>query len=1279
MTSELSLQQQLQRQMRGSISWIALVVMLFVLSGCVIPVPQTGQLDTLPPGPVDEPIIAVAPNVVQSGDFISVSGAGWAADETIYVNLESIQNGERIATTVAVTTANEDGRFNVSFFLPGDVAQSDSGELTVTVYGADVEKQATTVLTLGGDTDASPTAVSTLTSTPLATSGSATATPAAATATSTPVQSGGDAQVVSRGLNLRSGPGASYAIIRSLSFGDTLSVLGQSSDAYWLYVATANGTMGWVARPYTNFTGTAPIVQPNEPPPTPRTPYPTPTRTATPGPSESWRGEYFANRWLSGEPTVVRNEANIDFDWGSGSPASGIPNDNFAARWTRTVYLEGGTYRFSATTDDGVRVWLDGELIIDEWREQGATTFSAERSVGAGYHDLRVEYFEARQFARIQFWWELRGSGDAWRGEYFTNRSLSGSPAVVRNDTTLDFDWGHGSPASGIPSDNFSVRWARTLHFDAGTYRFRTLVDDGVRLYVDDHLVIDQWRDGSAREHTGDIYLGSGNHTVRMEYYDRTGEARARLTWERVRDDDDDDDDGPWRGEYWNNENLEGNRRFSRRDNRIDFNWGNGSPDDRIDNDTFSVRWTRTVDFERGRYRFNARADDGIRVWLDGELIIDEWRQNDYSQTYSAERFVDGDTDLRVEYFEWRGGARVRFWWDRIGDDPGPDDLEPYADVNPTSGPAGTPIIVTGGGFPANRPVHVYLGGVVQSSQLSGPPQRYASGVTNRDGNYQLSFVMPATWPDGSQIEAGELFVHVATDNFTTEASDIFEFQVDAPSGVPYLNVNPSSGGPDTPVTLSGGGFPPNTRINAHLARVVSAASNGEPETYGSTTTDAQGNFSFAITIPRQWRGTDDDIDTGTLMVLVATDNFTVQASDSFDYFVDIPRPTINLSPAAGGAGTAIIVRGDGFPADTPISLYLGAFGEQIGGGDEQRYASTVTDRRGRYEFAFTLPATWPDGSPIAQERLVVLVANDNLSVQASESLTYVLPSPPPATATPLPPATPTTVPQPRLSLAPAGGGAGTLVQATGNGFPAGTALTLYLASFEGEGESDEDYQQYAAGTADSNGNYSLAFTMPTEWPNGERISSGRLLVVVATNGFAEQATATFMYQGTSAAGDASEPPADTAEVTPPTATNTATPVPPTATSAPTNTPVPPTATSVPPTVTNTATPVPPTVTPVLPTATSVPPTATNTATPVPPTATNTATATPLPPTATSVPTNTVAPPTATDEPATPTATATEIPPDDGDGNGDDDVQDTPPILEAGEPITNTNPITKTN
>ncbi|RIK42026.1 MAG: hypothetical protein DCC55_10075 [Chloroflexi bacterium] len=1215
MKVQFSLFEPLRRRASAAGVWVVLLTLLLGLSGCVVPLPPTGQVDTLPPGEVTtEPVIAVAPVAVEAGEFVSVSGAGWPANQPVFVNVEWTQDGERVATTVSVTTTEEDGRFNASFFLPDEAASSGTPELTLVVYATEPDLRVTTTLMVIGV--AEPV---TPTETPTEPTATATPLPATVAPTATPVPPAVDTtvRVVSRGLNLRSGPGAAYAILRSLTQGTTLDVLGQSRDAYWLYVRIPDGTVGWVARPYTNFTGTAPVVEaPAAPPPPPTaTRYPTPTPTPLP-PPEGWRGEYFANRNLSDAPALVRTDPSIDFDWGFGAPARGLPGDNFSVRWTRSVYLEGGTYRFTVTSDDGVRVWLGSELIIDQWREQGATTFTADRTVSAGYHNLRVEYFDAYQLARIRFNWQRIGEPEGWRGEYFANRSLAGSPALVRTDGNIDFDWGRGSPDSRIPVDNFSVRWTRSVYFDAGTYRFRVLVDDGARLWVDDHLLIDEWSDGSVRERTGDIYLSSGHHSLRLEYYERTGDARIRLTWERITEEEP-DDFPDWKGEYWNNRDLEGSPRFRRNDREINFNWGSGSPDSRISDDNFSVRWTRDRRFDRGLYRFYARADDGIRVWVDGDRIIDEWRENDYSETFTADIFLDGRVDLRVEYFERRGGARVRVWWERIADEPA---RNPFADVNPTSGPAGANVIVTGGGFPANTAVYLYLGAPVRAAGVAAEPMRYAAGVTDSRGEYRLSFVMPATWPDGTPIEPGDLLVLVATDNFTVEASDTFEFQAARPpvSPAPYVDVNPGSGGPETPVTVNGGGFPPNTRVNAHLARIVTAAlrSGDSPAVYASTTTDGQGNFTFSFIIPRQWRETNDNIETGKLLVVVATDDFRVQASDTFDYFVTVPRPSINVAPLSGGAGTPVAVNGSGFPGNTPVGVYLGVFGDQIGRSSAYRYASTVTDRSGNYGMAFTMPATWPDGSPVAQDRLIIMVATDDFSVQVSEVFTYLLPAPVPPTSTPTPtntpPTPPTATPQPSLSLAPAAGAAGTVVNAVGGGFPPGQTVAVYLATFDGEGESGGRNQQYGAGIVDANGNFVISFAMPRHWPNGEEIDSGRIVVLVATNDFNTQATSLFDYRRTTAAGSGEPLPAPT-DVPEPTATPT---------------PEPPTATPEPPT-----------------------PTPEPTETPLPPTPTETAT--PEPPTPTPEPTET-----ATSEPS-PTPTETEIPP-------------------PAEPITGTTPITQT-
>ena len=110
---------------------------------------------------------------------------------------------------------------------------------------------------------------------------------------------------------------------------------------------------------------------------------------------------------LSGEPFLVVNDRVLDFDWGAGVPATGMPSDSFSVRWTRSVNLEEGVYRFYARVDDGVRLWVDESQVIDRWREGAAETYAGEVLLAAGQHLLRVEYFEHATVAEIAVWWEL--------------------------------------------------------------------------------------------------------------------------------------------------------------------------------------------------------------------------------------------------------------------------------------------------------------------------------------------------------------------------------------------------------------------------------------------------------------------------------------------------------------------------------------------------------------------------------------------------------------------------------------------------------------------------------------------------------------------------------------------------------------------------------------------------------------------------------------------------------------------------------------------------------
>lgn len=108
---------------------------------------------------------------------------------------------------------------------------------------------------------------------------------------------------------------------------------------------------------------------------------------------------------LGGTPTLERCETAINYDWGSGSPAPGVPADQFSTRWTGTFSFAGGAYQFTARADDGIRVWVDGVSLIGAWVDQAPTTYQANKSLSAGDHVVKVEYYESGGGAVAQVSW----------------------------------------------------------------------------------------------------------------------------------------------------------------------------------------------------------------------------------------------------------------------------------------------------------------------------------------------------------------------------------------------------------------------------------------------------------------------------------------------------------------------------------------------------------------------------------------------------------------------------------------------------------------------------------------------------------------------------------------------------------------------------------------------------------------------------------------------------------------------------------------------------------
>ena len=262
---------------------------------------------------------------------------------------------------------------------------------------------------------------------------------------------------------------------------------------------------------------------------------------------------YFNNTTLSGTPALTRIDREINFDWQYGSPDVKIQHDNFSVRWVGQVkprYSE--TYLFSAQKDEGIRVWIDGNLLIDGWDHHSYIINTGSITLVAGKkYNLMVEYFEGGGYANASLSWFSPGQNNevvpatqlfsdestlpvyGLKASYFNNKTLSGSPSLIRTDPAINFDWQYGSPDSLIPNDGFSVRWEGKLKPKfSRPYTLYTQSDDGVRLWLNNNLLIDNWTNHSFTEDQATINLdASTSYHIVMEYYENVGSATAKLFW----------------------------------------------------------------------------------------------------------------------------------------------------------------------------------------------------------------------------------------------------------------------------------------------------------------------------------------------------------------------------------------------------------------------------------------------------------------------------------------------------------------------------------------------------------------------------------------------------------------------------------------------------------------------------------------------------------------------------------------------------------------------------
>ena len=408
------------------------------------------------------------------------------------------------------------------------------------------------------------------------------------------------------------------------------------------------------------------------------------TVAASPATGSGLRGDYFDNMDFTGLK-ISRVDTNVNFDWGTGSPDASIGSDAFSVCWRGWVVpATTQTYAFYTVSDDAARLWINGKLLVNNWTSHSATTNSGAITLLAGQqYDVAMDYFENAGRATAKLLWSTAGQPagvlpasvlfpqTGLRGEYYGSTNLTGWK-LNRVDSQVNFDWGTGSPDALVATNRFSVRWTGSVvaRFSE-TYTFSTVSDDGVRLWINGVQLVNNWTNHGATTNSGTIALTAGKaYDVKMEYYDNTGRAVAKLLWASASQSRQPIPSVWLRPNigvfalYYPNLNM-GGTATTNLASKIDFDWGSGRPTYTVQTNNFSLHaFGQIMPRYSQAYTFYTVSDDAVKLWVNGALIISNWTTHAATTNTGTITLTAGQKyDVRLDYFEGTGNAVMKLLW----------------------------------------------------------------------------------------------------------------------------------------------------------------------------------------------------------------------------------------------------------------------------------------------------------------------------------------------------------------------------------------------------------------------------------------------------------------------------------------------------------------------------------------------------------------------------------------------------------------------------------------
>jgi hypothetical protein len=434
-------------------------------------------------------------------------------------------------------------------------------------------------------------------------------------------------------------------------------------------------------------------------------------------------------------PVVARVDETVNFDWALKSPHPQLAADNYSVRWEGQVIPKfSERYTFYTQSDDGVRLWVNGVQLVNNWTVHALTENSGGIVLQAGVPaEIKLEFYEGTQSAACKLLWSSPSQvkqvvpAAALRPVFKAVPLGAGATASVASllDGTKELQAvGTGLKAGSAEQGGF-LSQPRSGNFQ-NTIRIRSvsggngprsalMIREGLGA-VDRFAALQVATDGSlsllSRSVTGGSVVAvpvAGKLSLPDVWlaFERKGD---RITFAVSRDDITYSSAGfvdllglpqivqcgPFLGsgsttvaakavisdyeinavfssgltaQYFGSSTLSG-LRLTRVDSNVDFAWGAASPDSRaLAADGFSVRWTGKVKSPvTGPVTFFTQSDDGIRLWVNGQLLISNWTDHALIENMGAISLSLGQwVDIKLEFYEKAGDAASRLLWSATG------------------------------------------------------------------------------------------------------------------------------------------------------------------------------------------------------------------------------------------------------------------------------------------------------------------------------------------------------------------------------------------------------------------------------------------------------------------------------------------------------------------------------------------------------------------------------------------------------------------------------------